>query len=82
MHVELASELEAVAGQEKLWGFIMDNVKVNRAAMKILEQRFPMMIFFGCQVHALNLLVKVGSRETPSNIFKLKRVVEKFDTIA
>lgn len=69
MHKDLIAELAAKAGEDKLSAMVMDNCKVNRAACKLLEKAFPKIMFLGCQVHALNLLVKVTHCMQPGLTF-------------
>ena len=60
LHIDLKNEVEAVSGKDKAIAVCMDNPKVNRKACELLEQMLPNLIAFGCHVHGLNLLVKVG----------------------
>lgn len=39
-------------------GAVTDNTNANRAAWKILEEKYPGKFFHGCVSHALHLLVK------------------------
>ena len=42
----------------RLLGFLMDNTKANRAAMRRLEAMYPHLLNVGCQAHGMSLLVK------------------------
>lgn len=42
----------------RVLGFVMDNPKVNRLALKLIEARHPTWLGVGCVVHGLNLLCK------------------------
>lgn len=49
-------------------GAVMDNAAANKAAWKILEEKFPNKFFHGCVCHCLHLLVKdiYGDSDSPS----------------
>jgi len=40
-------------------GFVMDNTKTNRAALKLLLKHCPQWICLGCTAHSIALIFKV-----------------------
>jgi hypothetical protein len=60
LHNDLKNEVVALSGKDKAIAVCMDSPKVNRKACELLKEMLPNLIAFGCQVHGLNLLVKVG----------------------
>lgn len=45
-------------GEEKISGIVTDNASNMRAAWRILEQKFPSLVYNGCSAHTINLMVK------------------------
>jgi hypothetical protein len=43
---------------DKLVGWVMNNTKANWAAMRMLQEKFPVWIMRGCLAHGLNALMK------------------------
>jgi hypothetical protein len=56
-HEQIAAELTG-GDDSKIYGFMMDNTKANRAAMQQMEDNHPQWLNIGCQAHNLSLLVK------------------------
>jgi hypothetical protein len=56
-HEQIAEQLTG-GDDSKIYGFVMDNTKANRAAMQQLEKEHPQWLNIGCQAHNLSLLIK------------------------
>jgi hypothetical protein len=65
----IASNIERVinAVEAEACGACTDNTSANKAAWKILEEKFPSMFFHGCVSHGLNLLIKDIFAPTKTN---------------
>jgi hypothetical protein len=59
---DLAAEITGQAPR-RLLGVVMDNTKANNAAMAILQELHPYWLVFGCQGHALALILKDFANE-------------------
>lgn len=58
--INIANEIEkAILSIDitKVSAIITDNASVMKAAWKILEKKYPLIIFFGCLAHGINLLI-------------------------
>eukprot|EP00955_Chlamydomonas_euryale_P034616 349849-Chlamydomonas_euryale.AAC.1 len=51
-HADIIEELEP-KDKHRILGLVMDSASENVSAMKRLEEKYPWLITFGCQAHAL-----------------------------
>ena len=75
-YAQKVSEIMEKVGPMKVIGYITDNASVMKKSWRLLTQKYPHLIAFGCAAHGLNLLCK-----DIMSIRRLKRLEQSVNAI-
>jgi hypothetical protein len=76
----LSTEIESV-GASKVQAVVTDNASNMKLAWKLLKDKYPHLVTFGCLAHDLNLLAKdINNTESIKNVIGICKIIINFSS--